>query len=212
MEAGYEMWGARLQDDLADAVAWAAAHQLADPERVCYVGRGQAGYLALATAFGESGVRCAATLALGELRHLPMDHRVRHHGWKWGSWLRAPVPRGFSHVIFRPDEDGRLSAWRSPLLGADHPAFPVQIETDTGPVTYDDNKHPPVRTVPHPGFPVLIASETGAETFHKGGRRFSERVAAAGRLDRMTPPGSRREVAFLAELEGFLERHVGRGD
>lgn len=204
-EAGYEVWGARLQDDLADAVAWAVAEGRADPERVCYAGRGHDGYLALAGAFG------AATLALGELRDVPKDHRVRHHGWKWGSWLRTPVARGFG-LIYRPDEDGRLSAWRSPLLGADHAGFPVEVETDAGPVTYENNQHPPVRAVAHPGFPVLIADATGPETFDRGGRRFSERVAAAGRLDRLTPPGSRREVAFLEALERFLEQHIGRGD
>ena len=65
-EAGLREWGARMQDDLVDAVHWAVANGHADAARVCIVGASYGGYAALmgaardrglyACAVGESGV------------------------------------------------------------------------------------------------------------------------------------------------------------
>ncbi|HET7842834.1 MAG TPA: prolyl oligopeptidase family serine peptidase [Xanthomonadales bacterium] len=65
-QAGLREWGARMQDDLADAVHWAVAQGHADPARVCIAGASYGGYAALmgaardrglyACAVGESGV------------------------------------------------------------------------------------------------------------------------------------------------------------
>ena len=33
--AGWKQWGQAMQDDLADAVAWAVQRRLVDPKRVC---------------------------------------------------------------------------------------------------------------------------------------------------------------------------------
>ncbi len=45
--AGWKQWGRAMQDDLADAVAWAAAKQLVDPKRVCIAGASYGGYATL---------------------------------------------------------------------------------------------------------------------------------------------------------------------
>ncbi|MBA4178720.1 MAG: S9 family peptidase [Leptothrix sp. (in: Bacteria)] len=45
--AGWKQWGRAMQDDLADAVAWAAARQLVDPARVCIAGASYGGYATL---------------------------------------------------------------------------------------------------------------------------------------------------------------------
>jgi len=45
--AGWKSWGTTMQDDLADAVRWAADQGLADPKRVCIVGASYGGYAAL---------------------------------------------------------------------------------------------------------------------------------------------------------------------
>ncbi len=45
--AGWKNWGTTMQDDLADAVRWAAEQGLADPKRVCIVGASYGGYAAL---------------------------------------------------------------------------------------------------------------------------------------------------------------------
>lgn len=45
--AGFRQWGQAMQDDLADALAWAVKQGLADPKRVCIAGGSYGGYAAL---------------------------------------------------------------------------------------------------------------------------------------------------------------------
>jgi dipeptidyl aminopeptidase/acylaminoacyl peptidase len=45
--AGWKSWGTTMQDDLADAVRWAAEQGIADAKRVCIVGASYGGYAAL---------------------------------------------------------------------------------------------------------------------------------------------------------------------
>lgn len=46
--AGYQEWGGKMQDDLTDAVKWAVAQGLADPQRIGIIGASYGGYAALA--------------------------------------------------------------------------------------------------------------------------------------------------------------------
>ena len=48
MDAGDLEWGARMDDDLSDAVAWACAQGIADPARVAIMGGSYGGYAVLA--------------------------------------------------------------------------------------------------------------------------------------------------------------------
>lgn len=58
--AGWKQWGLRMQDDLADALAWAVRRGLADPNRVCIAGASYGGYAALMGAVTQSKLfRCA---------------------------------------------------------------------------------------------------------------------------------------------------------
>lgn len=62
--AGWKQWGQAMQDDLADAVAWAAANKAVDPQRVCIVGTSYGGYAALMGPVTHPGLyRCAASYA-----------------------------------------------------------------------------------------------------------------------------------------------------
>jgi len=62
--AGWKEWGRAMQDDLADAVAWAAQQKLVDPKRVCVVGASYGGYAALMGPIRNPGVyRCAVSFA-----------------------------------------------------------------------------------------------------------------------------------------------------
>lgn len=45
--AGSRQWGRAIQDDIADAVKWAAQHGYADASRVCIAGGGYGGYAAM---------------------------------------------------------------------------------------------------------------------------------------------------------------------
>jgi len=62
--AGLKQWGLAMQDDLADAVAWAAKQGLADPARVCIMGGSYGGYAALMGPIRNPGVyQCAISFA-----------------------------------------------------------------------------------------------------------------------------------------------------
>jgi dienelactone hydrolase len=47
MNAGFRQWGTTMQDDVADAVRWAAAKGLIDAKRVCIAGASYGGYATL---------------------------------------------------------------------------------------------------------------------------------------------------------------------
>jgi acetyl esterase/lipase len=63
-KAGWKQWGAAMQDDLVDALQWAAKQGLVDPSRVCIVGASYGGYASLMAPIVHPGVfRCAASFA-----------------------------------------------------------------------------------------------------------------------------------------------------
>ncbi|MDX1379574.1 MAG: prolyl oligopeptidase family serine peptidase [Xanthomonadales bacterium] len=64
MMAGRGGWGGAMQDDLVDAVAWAARRGLVDKDRVCIMGASYGGYAALMGVLRDPGMfRCAVALA-----------------------------------------------------------------------------------------------------------------------------------------------------
>jgi acetyl esterase/lipase len=63
-QLGAGQWGLTMQDDLTDAVKWAAKEGIADPARVCIVGASYGGYAALRAAQRDKGIyRCAVSYA-----------------------------------------------------------------------------------------------------------------------------------------------------
>lgn len=54
--AGAKQWGLAIQDDIADAVKWAAAQGYTDPARVCIAGAGYGGYAAMMGLIRDPGV------------------------------------------------------------------------------------------------------------------------------------------------------------
>lgn len=62
MAAGKGQWGRRMQSDLADGVSYLVGEGLADPARVCIIGRGYGGYAALEGATTPVTWRCSAAL------------------------------------------------------------------------------------------------------------------------------------------------------
>jgi dipeptidyl aminopeptidase/acylaminoacyl peptidase len=62
--AGYRQFGARMQDDLTDAVVWAVKRGTADPRRVAIMGKSYGGYAAMAgAALTPDLYRCAVSYA-----------------------------------------------------------------------------------------------------------------------------------------------------
>ncbi len=63
-QAGWKQWGQAMQDDLADALAWAVKHQGVDADRVCIMGGSYGGYAALMGPVSHPGLyRCAISFA-----------------------------------------------------------------------------------------------------------------------------------------------------
>ena len=64
LEAGFEQWGLRMQDDVIDGLDWLIEKKIADPARVCFVGGSYGGYVALVAAFKTpQRLRCAVSFA-----------------------------------------------------------------------------------------------------------------------------------------------------
>jgi dipeptidyl aminopeptidase/acylaminoacyl peptidase len=62
LAAGFKQWGQAMQDDLADAVAWAVREGLSEPGRACIVGGSYGGYAALMGPVRHPELyRCAAS-------------------------------------------------------------------------------------------------------------------------------------------------------
>lgn len=60
MKAGFNEWGAKMQDDVTDATRWAIAQGVADPKRICIFGGSYGGYAALQGAVKEPDLyQCA---------------------------------------------------------------------------------------------------------------------------------------------------------
>ncbi|MEY3253598.1 MAG: hypothetical protein RL227_2571 [Pseudomonadota bacterium] len=63
MRAGFRQWGQAMQDDLADAVAWAVREKMGEPGRACIIGGSYGGYAALMGPVRHPELyRCAASL------------------------------------------------------------------------------------------------------------------------------------------------------
>lgn len=79
-EAGYGEWGAKMQTDLSDGVAYLAKEGIVDPKRVCIVGASYGGYAALAGVTLQKGVyRCAVAVAgVTDLAKLMTDDTIRY--------------------------------------------------------------------------------------------------------------------------------------
>jgi dipeptidyl aminopeptidase/acylaminoacyl peptidase len=103
-EKGRGQWGLAMQDDLTDAVKWAAGAGIADPKRVCIVGASYGGYAALRAAQRDHGTyRCAVSYAgVSDMQAmLRYNSNFLTSGLK-KDWLRAQAPdlRGVSPINY----------------------------------------------------------------------------------------------------------------
>ena len=99
--AGLREFGAKLGEDVSDAVAWLRKEKLGDPDRVCFLGRGRGGHFALTAAFSGSfkggKTHCAAAYAAMDMaltkrgEYNPFDGRLCAH-FPCGDWMRWAAP------------------------------------------------------------------------------------------------------------------------
>jgi dipeptidyl aminopeptidase/acylaminoacyl peptidase len=132
LEAGYQQWGGKMQDDLTDGTHWAVEQGIADPNRICIYGASYGGYASLEGVEKEPDLyRCAVGYA-------GVYDLVKVHdeaGYLFGQKLKR-----FMHTTLGDDE-GVLKQF-SPYLhvdkikaalflahgGADHTADPSHAD------------------------------------------------------------------------------------
>ena len=119
LNAGDREWGARMHDDLLDAVAWAVGRGHADPDRVAIYGGSYGGYAALVGAtFSPDTFRCAIdVVGPSDLRTL-----IESIPPYW-----APLMAQFHRRVGDPEHDSDFLWSRSPLSRVDAIRIPMLI-------------------------------------------------------------------------------------
>jgi dipeptidyl aminopeptidase/acylaminoacyl peptidase len=119
INAGDREWGARMQDDLTDAVAHVTGKGWADPARVAIYGGSYGGYAALAGAtFTPDVYRCAVDI-VGPSNLITLIQTIPPY------W--APLIAQFHRRVGDPEKDADFLWSRSPLSAVDRIRIPLLI-------------------------------------------------------------------------------------
>ncbi len=119
VNAGDREWGAKMQDDLTDAVEHAIALDWSDPKRVAIYGGSYGGYAALAGATFTPEVYCCAVDIVGPSNLKTLIETVPPY------W--APMIAQFHRRVGDPEKDVDFLWSRSPLSRADQISIPLLI-------------------------------------------------------------------------------------
>lgn len=120
-QAGWKQWGRAMQDDLADAVQWAAAQKLVDPSRVCVYGGSYGGYASLMAPITHPGVfRCAASFA--GVTDIDLMYSIT-----WSDSSDAYKRYGMPQLVGDREKDAAQLAAASPLRRAAEIKVPVLL-------------------------------------------------------------------------------------
>ncbi len=108
-QAGWKKWGTAMQDDLADAVAWAAREGLTDARRVCLAGSSYGGYAALMSLIRHPEVyRCGVSFA--GVTDIGLLYTAR-----WGDLSEQGKRYTMPVLVGDPQADAELLKAASPL-------------------------------------------------------------------------------------------------
>lgn len=119
VNAGNRQWGARMHDDLVDAVRWAVAQGIADPGRVAIYGGSYGGYAALVGAtFTPELFRCAVDI-VGPSNLITFIETIPPY---WSTFLAMLKER-----VGDPDAEPEFLRSRSPLTHVDRIRIPLFI-------------------------------------------------------------------------------------
>jgi dipeptidyl aminopeptidase/acylaminoacyl peptidase len=119
VNAGDREWGAKMQDDLTDAVTFAIEQGWADPKRVAIFGGSYGGYAALAGATFTPEVYCCAVDIVGPSNLKTLIETIPPY------W--APMVSQFHRRVGDPARDEEFLWSRSPLSRADQISIPLLI-------------------------------------------------------------------------------------
>ncbi|HEY2641630.1 MAG TPA: S9 family peptidase [Streptosporangiaceae bacterium] len=119
LNAGDREWGAKMQNDLSDAVAHAISQGWTDPSRVAILGGSYGGYAALAgAAFTPDLYRCAVDI-VGPSNLITLIETIPPY------W--APMIAQFHNRVGDPAKDKDFLWSRSPLSAAEQIRIPLLI-------------------------------------------------------------------------------------
>ena len=119
LNAGDKEWGAKMHDDLVDAVAWAVEEGIADPKRVAIYGGSYGGYAALVGAtFTPDLFRCAVDI-VGPSNLITLIKSIPPY-WK-------PLIAIFQERVGNPETEEEFLKSRSPLFRVDQIKVPMLI-------------------------------------------------------------------------------------
>jgi dipeptidyl aminopeptidase/acylaminoacyl peptidase len=119
LNAGNKGWGAKMHDDLVDAVRWAIELGIADPERVAIYGGSYGGYAALVGAtFTPDLFRCAVDI-VGPSNLITLIKSIPPY-WK-------PLLAIFHERVGNPETEHEFLKSRSPLFRVEQIKIPMLI-------------------------------------------------------------------------------------
>lgn len=119
LNAGDREWGAKMHDDLVDAVEWAVREGIADPRRVAIYGGSYGGYAALVGAAFTPDLFCCAVDIVGPSNLITLINSIPPY-WR-------PLVAQFHERVGNPETEEEFLKSRSPLFKADRIKIPLLI-------------------------------------------------------------------------------------
>jgi dipeptidyl aminopeptidase/acylaminoacyl peptidase len=119
LHAGDREWGAKMQNDLTDAVSWAVSSGIADPKRVAIYGGSYGGYAALAGAAFTPDVYCCAIDVVGPSNLITLIQSIPPY-WE-------PMKRIFDLRVGSVDREPEFLKSRSPFFHVDRIEIPLLV-------------------------------------------------------------------------------------
>ena len=119
VNAGDKEWGAKMHDDLVDAVAWAVDEGIADPKKVAIYGGSYGGYSALAGAAFTPDLFCCSVDIVGPSNLITLIESVPPY------WV--PMLSLFKTRVGDPATEEAMLKERSPLFSAHRIKIPMLI-------------------------------------------------------------------------------------
>ncbi len=119
LNAGNREWGAKMHDDLIDAVNWAVLQGIADPKKIAIFGGSYGGYAALVGATFTPDVFCCAVDIVGPSNLITLLSSIPPY---WVSFKKQ-----FDVRLGDPEKDAEFLMSRSPLFKVENIKIPMLI-------------------------------------------------------------------------------------
>jgi dipeptidyl aminopeptidase/acylaminoacyl peptidase len=181
LNAGDKEWGAKMQDDLTDAVNWAIKQGIADPKKVAIFGGSYGGYAALAGATFTPDLYACAVDGSGPTNLVTLIKAIPPY---WSTMLAM-----FHQRMGNPETEREFLESRSPLFFVDNIKIPIMVvQGANDPRVPQDEAEQIVNAMQKKGldYQYMLFEDEGHG---------------------LVKPGNR--MKFYAEAEKFLAKHLG---